>query len=136
MLTSPRVMQFQTGFKVFCKTSIKSFLISLGLQNVNIIELHPPTLISFGATVFALCKFGSKLACRDVASECLTAIRIPPSVNSEAKSGGVPRRSFEMPDTIARLRLNGFGAAYFTSLYVRSEVWWRRRESNKVFPRN
>jgi len=44
---------------------------------------------------------------------------------------GPPRSSFEMPDTIARLCLNRFGAADFASLTVRSEAWWRRRESNK-----
>jgi hypothetical protein len=50
--------------------------------------------------------------------------------NLEANSiefNGVPRRSFEMIDTIVRLRVNGFGAAHFGY----AEMWWRRRESNK-----
>ncbi len=45
------------------------------------------------------------MACRDVASKKLVKIDCPPSLNS-------------------------FGAADFAPLYVQSEVWWRRRESN------
>jgi hypothetical protein len=41
--------------------------------------------------------------------------------NLEANSiefNGVPRRSFEMIDTIVRLRLNGFGATDFASCKI------------------
>ena len=40
MITSPGVMGFRTRSKVFRKTGIESFLIDLGLQDVNIIEFH------------------------------------------------------------------------------------------------
>ena len=113
-MTSPGVMRFQTGIKVFCKTGIESFLIDLGLQDINIIELHPPSPNGFGATDFALLKLRSEYG-----------------VPGRSSRRAVARaQRVEMPGTIARLRLKGFGAAYFASLKVRSEVWWRRRESN------
>src|SRR4030042_6172190 len=72
------------------------------------------------------------MACRDEASD------FPPK--SEAKSIGVPRRSFEiLGSNLLSAFANSFGATDFASLQVRSEVWWRRRESNprpRTFPQN
>ena len=99
VIASSRVMRFQTGIKVFCKTRIKSFLIALGLQNVNIIELHPPTphwlrrdRLRFSHTS----KRSLVMACRlrPVASARQSSL-----VQIRSKSG-LPRRSFRMPDTI------------------------------------
>ena len=46
-------MRFQASIKVFRKTGIESFLIDLGLQDVNIVKFHPPSPNGYGATDFA-----------------------------------------------------------------------------------
>ena len=56
-------MGFQAGIKIFCKTSIESFLVDLGLQDVNIIEHGSVRLRQngFGATDFASLKPRSEI---------------------------------------------------------------------------
>ena len=49
-MASPGIMGFQAGIKVFCKSGVESFLIDLGLEDIDIVEFHPPSPVGFGAT--------------------------------------------------------------------------------------
>ena len=67
MMTCSAVMRFQAGIKIFGESGVESFLVDLGLQDINVIEHSGVPGRSF-ILRFSQSSKRNLMACRDVAS--------------------------------------------------------------------